>query len=265
MKKLRAFLQIAIHGDLLEGDPYLEQRLHLRDSYIMILNVCQAYMLKRIWDPNYHVKVRPHISKEVMESSKRAAELVKLNPTSEDPNKRKKRRQVKSSLAHACHRRCFTVAVASPSSVGWGGKKPFFLLVGGVCGGGVRGVSLHGNCNPDCLAIVASHLVSNRGNSPLLLLINRQRQSKIFREVEKERDGPDLLLIFLQGVMRSRHVESWAIRWLKAKHLTKVTQCLLILIPEENVNVRHSQPSDGWQPRDMHLGTESCSPYTHAF
>ncbi|KAL0328421.1 UNVERIFIED_CONTAM: Phosphoenolpyruvate carboxylase [Sesamum calycinum] len=33
-------------------------------------------------DPNYHVKLRPHISKEYMES-KPAAELVKLNPTSE--------------------------------------------------------------------------------------------------------------------------------------------------------------------------------------
>ena len=42
----------------------------------------QAYTLKRIRDPNYHVKLRPHISKEYMES-KSAAELVKLNPTSE--------------------------------------------------------------------------------------------------------------------------------------------------------------------------------------
>ncbi|KAL3325605.1 hypothetical protein AABB24_036706 [Solanum stoloniferum] len=75
-------LQIAGHKDLLEGDPYLKQRLRLRDSYITTLNVLQAYTLKRIRDPNYHVKLRPHISKEYMES-KSAAELVTLNPTSE--------------------------------------------------------------------------------------------------------------------------------------------------------------------------------------
>ncbi|KAF7833922.1 phosphoenolpyruvate carboxylase 2 [Senna tora] len=78
-------LQIAGHRDLLEGDPYLKQRLRLRDSYITTLNVLQAYTLKRIRDPDYHVKLRPHLSKEYMEmeSSKPAAELVKLNPTSE--------------------------------------------------------------------------------------------------------------------------------------------------------------------------------------
>ncbi|KAG0491091.1 hypothetical protein HPP92_007954 [Vanilla planifolia] len=76
-------LQVAGHKDLLEGDPYLKQRLRLRDSYITTLNVCQAYTLKRIRDPNFHVKVRPHISKEISDASKPAAELVKLNPTSE--------------------------------------------------------------------------------------------------------------------------------------------------------------------------------------
>ncbi|XP_010552117.1 PREDICTED: phosphoenolpyruvate carboxylase 3 [Tarenaya hassleriana] len=76
-------LQIAGHKDLLEGDPYLKQRLRLRDSYITTLNVCQAYTLKRIRDANYNVKLRPHISKEIMESNKPADELVKLNPTSE--------------------------------------------------------------------------------------------------------------------------------------------------------------------------------------
>ncbi|CAA3006641.1 phosphoenolpyruvate carboxylase isoform X1 [Olea europaea var. sylvestris] len=75
-------LQIAGHKDLLEGDPYLKQRLRLRDSYITTLNVSQAYALKRIRDQNYHVKLRPHICKDYMESSS-AAELVKLNPTSE--------------------------------------------------------------------------------------------------------------------------------------------------------------------------------------
>lgn len=62
----------------------MKQRLRLRDSYITTLNVCQAYTLKRIRDPSYNVKVRPHISKEIMESNKSSAnELVKLNPTSE--------------------------------------------------------------------------------------------------------------------------------------------------------------------------------------
>ncbi|KAG1330289.1 putative Phosphoenolpyruvate carboxylase 2 [Cocos nucifera] len=76
-------LQVAGHKDLLEGNPYLKQRLCLRDSYITTLNVCQAYTLKQIRDPSFHVKVRPHLSKEIMDSSKPAAELVKLNPTSE--------------------------------------------------------------------------------------------------------------------------------------------------------------------------------------
>ncbi|KAG1367917.1 Phosphoenolpyruvate carboxylase, housekeeping isozyme [Cocos nucifera] len=76
-------LQVAGHKGLLEGDPYLKQRIRLRDAYITTLNVCQAYTLKQIRDPGYHVKVRPHLSKEIMESSKPAAELVKLNPTSE--------------------------------------------------------------------------------------------------------------------------------------------------------------------------------------
>ncbi|KAJ6956089.1 phosphoenolpyruvate carboxylase 2-like [Populus alba x Populus x berolinensis] len=76
-------LQIAGHKDLLEGDPYLKQRLRLRDAYITTLNVFQAYTLKQIRDPDYHVTVRPHLSKDYMESTKPAAELVKLNPASE--------------------------------------------------------------------------------------------------------------------------------------------------------------------------------------
>nr|AOW69137.1 phosphoenolpyruvate carboxylase [Suaeda aralocaspica]APC57591.1 phosphoenolpyruvate carboxylase 2 [Suaeda aralocaspica] len=81
-KKL--LLQIAGHKEILEGDPHLRQRLRLRDPYITTLNVCQAYTLKRIRDPNYHVTVRPHISKDYMDSTdKPAAELVKLNPSSE--------------------------------------------------------------------------------------------------------------------------------------------------------------------------------------
>ncbi|CAL0323589.1 unnamed protein product [Lupinus luteus] len=76
-------LKVAGHRDILEGDPYLKQRLRLRDSYITTLNVLQAYTLKRIRDPDYHVKLRPHLSKDYMESTKPAAELVKLNPKSE--------------------------------------------------------------------------------------------------------------------------------------------------------------------------------------
>ncbi|KAI3847491.1 hypothetical protein MKX03_029198 [Papaver bracteatum] len=76
-------LKIAGHGDLLEGNPYLKQRLRLRHSYITTLNVCQAYTLKRIRDLNNHVTLRPHLSTEITDSSKPAAELVKLNPTSE--------------------------------------------------------------------------------------------------------------------------------------------------------------------------------------
>ncbi|XP_076924983.1 phosphoenolpyruvate carboxylase 2-like [Bidens hawaiensis] len=76
-------LQIAGHKDLLEGDPYLKQRLRLRDSYITTLNVCQAYTLKRIRDPNYLVKLRPRISKDGPEASKAGDELIKLNPTNE--------------------------------------------------------------------------------------------------------------------------------------------------------------------------------------
>nr|BAZ95844.1 phosphoenolpyruvate carboxylase gene [Flaveria bidentis] len=76
-------LQIVGHKDLLDSDPYLKQRLRLRDSYITTLNVCQAYTLKRIRDPNYHVKLRPHISKDEPEPSKPADELIKLNPASE--------------------------------------------------------------------------------------------------------------------------------------------------------------------------------------
>nr|CAA60626.1 phosphoenolpyruvate-carboxylase [Vanilla planifolia] len=80
----RLLLLVAGHKDLLEGDPYLkDQRLRLRDPYITTLNVCQAYTLKRIREPGYHVTARPHLLKETDESIKSAAELVKLNPTSE--------------------------------------------------------------------------------------------------------------------------------------------------------------------------------------
>ncbi|RZR91601.1 hypothetical protein BHM03_00019751 [Ensete ventricosum] len=75
-------LQVAGHRDLLEGDPYLKQRLRLRHAYITTLNVCQAYMLKRMRDPGFIINVKPHILKDT-DSDDPAADLVKLNPTSE--------------------------------------------------------------------------------------------------------------------------------------------------------------------------------------
>ncbi|CAI8617379.1 unnamed protein product [Vicia faba] len=79
----RFLLKVAGHRDILEGNPYLKQRLRLRESYITTLNVLQAYTLKRIRDPDYHVKLRPHLSKDYIESSNPAAELVKLNTASD--------------------------------------------------------------------------------------------------------------------------------------------------------------------------------------
>nr|AJD81368.1 phosphoenolpyruvate carboxylase isoform 2 [Egeria densa] len=83
METKNLLLQVAGHKNLLEDNPYLKQRLHIRDSYITALNVCQAYTLKRIRDPGFNVKLGPHLSKEVVNRSKSNAELVKLNPESE--------------------------------------------------------------------------------------------------------------------------------------------------------------------------------------
>lgn len=63
----------------------MNQRLRLRYPYITTLNVSQACTLKRIRDPDFHVTLRPHLSKEIVDSTKEASELVKLNPTSEFP------------------------------------------------------------------------------------------------------------------------------------------------------------------------------------
>lgn len=71
---------MAGHKEVLEGNPYLRQRLRLRDSYITTINVFQAYTLKSVRDPNY-AKERPSSSKDSV--SKAADELVALNPTSE--------------------------------------------------------------------------------------------------------------------------------------------------------------------------------------
>ncbi|EEE56642.1 hypothetical protein OsJ_06051 [Oryza sativa Japonica Group] len=75
-------LQVAGHKDILEGDPYLKQRLRLRESYITTLNVCQAYTLKRIRDPSFEVMSQPALSKEFVDSNQ-PAELVQLNAASE--------------------------------------------------------------------------------------------------------------------------------------------------------------------------------------
>ncbi|MCP6508463.1 phosphoenolpyruvate carboxylase, partial [Klebsiella pneumoniae] len=72
--------------DLLESDPYLRQRLILRDSYITALNVCQAYTLKRIRDGGFRPATRPPLSTELLDSTSTVDSLVKLNPSSEyDP------------------------------------------------------------------------------------------------------------------------------------------------------------------------------------
>ncbi|XP_051223627.1 phosphoenolpyruvate carboxylase 1 [Lolium perenne] len=77
-------LKVAGHEDLLESDPFLRQRLMLRDSYITALNVCQAYTLKRIRDGEFRPATRPPLSTELIEDT--AESLVELNPSSEyDP------------------------------------------------------------------------------------------------------------------------------------------------------------------------------------
>ncbi|KAJ8426174.1 hypothetical protein Cgig2_021028 [Carnegiea gigantea] len=79
----RLLLEVAGHKDLLENDPYLKQRLCLRDPYLTTLNVFQAYTLKRIRDPNFDVTQKPPEDKEIMLSNKAADELLQLNTTTE--------------------------------------------------------------------------------------------------------------------------------------------------------------------------------------
>ena len=67
----------------MEKDPYLKQRLCLRDPYLTTLNVFQAYTLKRIRDPNFDVTQKPPEYKEIILSNKAADELLKLNTTTE--------------------------------------------------------------------------------------------------------------------------------------------------------------------------------------
>jgi len=63
------------HKDLLDGNPYLKQRIQLRSPYVTALNVLQAHTLKRIRDPT--------LSKELDPSNKEDADLVSINPNSE--------------------------------------------------------------------------------------------------------------------------------------------------------------------------------------
>ena len=67
----------------MEKDPYLKQRLCLRDPYLTTLNVFQAYTLKRIRDPNLDVTQKAQEYEAMILSNTAAAELVKLNTTSE--------------------------------------------------------------------------------------------------------------------------------------------------------------------------------------
>ncbi|KAM0919659.1 hypothetical protein ACQ4PT_008037 [Festuca glaucescens] len=78
----KLLVQVAGHKDVLEDDPYLKQRLRLRDPYITILNVCQAYTLKRIRDPSFQVTAQQPLSKEFADENQPAS-LVKLNAASE--------------------------------------------------------------------------------------------------------------------------------------------------------------------------------------
>lgn len=64
--------------DILQGNPTLKQRLRLREPYITALNVQQAYTLKKMRDQS-SILPQPESPKP----TKRASELVTLNPTTE--------------------------------------------------------------------------------------------------------------------------------------------------------------------------------------
>lgn len=73
------WLQIARHTDILQGNPTLKQRLRLREPYITALNVQQAYTLKKMREQTSNQPL-PESPKP---ATKRASELVTLNPTTE--------------------------------------------------------------------------------------------------------------------------------------------------------------------------------------
>ncbi|CAM6040140.1 unnamed protein product [Sphagnum compactum] len=72
-------LRVAGHKDVLDGNPTLKQRLRLREPYITVLNVQQAYTLRKMREENAKSTVQQQPGK----ASKRTTELVTLNPTSE--------------------------------------------------------------------------------------------------------------------------------------------------------------------------------------
>lgn len=75
--------QITGHKKTLEENPFLNQRLRLRDPIITTLNVCQAFTLKRIRDPKFHATLLP--TETTSRDTKPADEFVKLNSSSEYP------------------------------------------------------------------------------------------------------------------------------------------------------------------------------------
>ncbi|CAM6128897.1 unnamed protein product [Calypogeia fissa] len=86
-------LKIAGHEDVLAGNPTLKQRLRLREPYITILNLIQAFTLCKIRDQSFHITEQPTTPKAGDSSSqpttpragKQSAELVQLNRTTEYP------------------------------------------------------------------------------------------------------------------------------------------------------------------------------------
>ncbi|MCO5572712.1 hypothetical protein L7F22_026471 [Adiantum nelumboides] len=70
-------LKVAGHEELLEGNPYLKQRLALRDPFITTLNLQQAYTLKKMREGDIGK------ASALLKSRSSAAELVSLNTTSE--------------------------------------------------------------------------------------------------------------------------------------------------------------------------------------
>ncbi len=72
-------MQVAGHKDVLDGNPTLKQRLRLREPYITVLNVQQAYTLRKMREEN----AKSIVQQQPGKASKRTTELVTLNPTSE--------------------------------------------------------------------------------------------------------------------------------------------------------------------------------------
>ncbi|KAH7279605.1 hypothetical protein KP509_37G026100 [Ceratopteris richardii] len=71
-------LLVAMHSEILQASPTLQQRLKLRDPYITVLNVQQVHTLQKIRNEGH---ILSSIKSPV--SSRSAAELISLNTTSE--------------------------------------------------------------------------------------------------------------------------------------------------------------------------------------